>query len=252
MYGDDAGRRRPCRRTRRSTAPALERAAPRRAARRALSRIFWRCAASKPAPALGVLIVRVRRVHDVVERQRHELGRDADVAARARLEERDPVGRDLAHRGDDVGVERLQPVVLELEQRIRAPVRLVEHVEADHGGFGREPLGDVAPRADEVLAQIGARVELVDARDDVRIDGVEEPRLARHERGVARLVARPARRAVEAEALAVDVLVHVEHDVKPGLVRPAHALGDAVEVRVVVRRPAAARSPPTSSRSAAR
>jgi signal transduction histidine kinase len=54
--------------------------------------------------------------------------------------------------------------------------------------------------------------QLVEARLHVGVEVVERPRRGHDEVGVALLVAHPARRAVEAEALAVHVLVEIEDD----------------------------------------
>src|SRR4029079_16432119 len=83
------------------------------------------------------------------------------------------------------------------------------------------------------LAALG--VERVDARHDVRIEVPEEPRIRRAEGGVAGSVAGPARRAVAArEALAEEVLVHVDYDEEAGVARPPHPRRDLVEEAIVV------------------
>jgi hypothetical protein len=86
-----------------------------------------------------------------------------------------------------------------------------------------------------VVLQIVVAPQVVEARDHVLVEVAEVPIALRHERVVARLVARPPRRAVSSrEALAVHVLVHVEDDEEPRVLRPVHALADAAQVVVVV------------------
>ena len=175
------------------------------------------------------------RVHDAVERQLGKARREAEVAARARLGEHEPTGGDRTNGLCDLVVEGGEAVSLERAQRVRAPEWLVDRIEADDVVVLREPQSEPPPGLDEVTAHVGVRPERVEARADVGIEAAEKPRSRGLERGVARVVARPLRRPVAAEeALTVEILMHVDDDEQPGVTRPADALVDRLDVRVVV------------------
>ena len=159
MYVDDAGRRRPCRRTRRSTGPAFsvlrllaqlgdvveDRLAVRRVeAAAALGASSRRSAARtrRRRTASGTSWSRCRGCGSRSARGTRPSRARPRAPRRRRRCRAAPAGRSRTANSGYVP----QYGSLSTSKPITA-------------GVGREPLGDVAPRADEVLAQIGARVE---------------------------------------------------------------------------------------------
>ncbi len=172
-----------------------------------------------------------------------QAARQAPVDAHGlRLEARPRVGVDLPDRVDAALVEPGERARLERRPLHRAAVGLVHEVVRDDGVGVGEPRGDGAPRARVVVHELGVLArgvpEVVEGADHAGLEVVQLPHVVVVDRETVQ-VGGPGRCPVAGvprrrDGAAPEVLVHVEHHVVPALGVPVHALGDVVEVRLVV------------------